>query len=736
MGETNAPRSDGDESIDTKAASIDIVARGDGIDVVDPIERRQFSLHATVPEATPIDDDPFDVPVDTAVEIVVDRLTIDRIVDVTVRDVSTREPTIVQPAMDVDFPASEYVIELHAPIKLYLHVECALEVRARFESIQFAFAEEAVVTVGARSLHGRPAATLTATEDPDDVRVALSYLSSALKTTSCERSYPTLRGHPPTIELGDELAIPAGLDRPETGIALELPVEFRSLFVAAPLAYYLGADIRPASRPRLVTESGFVHDLDADDGLETAIERVLTQVFFLDCLTRTEGIYRVTLHEREQVEPHVELDFSAVYELEPSSQLEAYLDVPFDAIAPHVPTWGATAFVDAEPANVTAIPFVVDELALIRPADGRRPSPSEVRTSVVEPFISGGYREDRETRAGDETRAADGSPARVYRSSDLESGRSAGAAPEQPQFVLAPESDSIERAWFGPDVPLNASKAIPQAFRNKLDRESTGGPIDITIVCNDDAMDATHEVVGWLDGARERVPFDVSIQRDLTVSELQRTLSAETDFLHYVGHIDDGGFVCADGRLDVRSLESVRVAAFLLNACQSYEQGMALIEAGAIAGVVTFGDVINESAIEMGHAMARLLNLGFPLRAALRLARAESIVGGQYIVVGDGSVDVAQVENGFAGFWEIEPVGGDRFDLTIYTFLPHEGGMGSLAHPLLESVDQHYLAPGRLDTFRVSESVVRRCLRRYQFPVRVGEELVWSEQVDELELLT
>ena len=735
MGETNSSRSGEEGTTETTAASIEIVAREDGLDVVDPIERRQFSLHATVAEATPIDTDPFDVPVDTAVEIVVDQLAIDRIVDVTVRDVSTRESTIVQPAMDVEFPPSEYVVELHAPIKLYLHVECALEVRARFESIQFAIAEDTVVAVGARSLHGRPAATLTATEDPDDVRVALSYLSSALKTTSCERSYPTLRGHPPTIDLGDELAIPEGLDRPETGIALELPVELRSLFVAAPLAYYLGAELRPGSRPRLVTESGFVHDLDADDGLETAIERVLTQVFFLDCLTRTEGIYRVTLHEREQVEPHVDLDFSTVYELAPAGQLEAYLDVPFDVIAPHVPTWGATAFVDARPTNVSAIPFVVDELALIRPADGRRPSPSEVRSSVVEPFMSGGYREDWETRTGDDgTRPGDGEPSRVYRSSDTGSGRSAGAAPEQPRFVLAPDSDSIERAWFGPDIPLNASKAIPQAFRNKLERESTGGPIDITIVCNDDAMDAAHEAVGWLDGARERVPFDVSLQRDLTVAQLRRTLSAETDFLHYVGHIDDGGFVCADGRLDVRSLESVRVAAFLLNACQSYEQGMAMIEAGAIAGVVTFGDVINESAIEMGHAMARLLNLGFPLRAALRLARAESIVGGQYIVVGDGSVDVAQVENGFAGFWEIEPVVGDQFDLTIYTFLPHEGGMGSLAHPLLEAADRHYLAPGRLDTFRVSESVVRRCLSRYQFPVRVGEELVWSEQVDELDL--
>ena len=37
--------------------------------------------------------------------------------------------------------------------------------------------------------------------------IALSTLSSALKTTSVERSYPTLRGHPPALELGDALDV-------------------------------------------------------------------------------------------------------------------------------------------------------------------------------------------------------------------------------------------------------------------------------------------------------------------------------------------------------------------------------------------------------------------------------------------------------------------------------------------------------------------------------------------------
>lgn len=107
---------------------------------------------------------------------------------------------------------------------------------------------------------------------------AISALSSALKTTTCERSYPTLRGHPPRIECGDKLHIPDELSRPETGIRLEVPPSLENVFVAAPLVYYLGAEMVPGEKPRLVTER-FEYPLD-DFPLEREIERLLKQVFF------------------------------------------------------------------------------------------------------------------------------------------------------------------------------------------------------------------------------------------------------------------------------------------------------------------------------------------------------------------------------------------------------------------------------------------------------------------------
>jgi hypothetical protein len=46
------------------------------------------------------------------------------------------------------------------------------------------------------------------TTDAEDVMMAILTFRSALKTTSPERSFPTLRGHPPAIELNDRLEIP------------------------------------------------------------------------------------------------------------------------------------------------------------------------------------------------------------------------------------------------------------------------------------------------------------------------------------------------------------------------------------------------------------------------------------------------------------------------------------------------------------------------------------------------
>ena len=103
------------------------------------------------------------------------------------------------------------------------------------------------------------------------VMQAVAAFSSALKTTSAERSYPTLRGHPPTVELGDRLHIPDELSSPETGITIELPATYAAIYAAAPLAYYLGADLVPGEEPLLRTDTGSEYALDAAGDFDVSV---------------------------------------------------------------------------------------------------------------------------------------------------------------------------------------------------------------------------------------------------------------------------------------------------------------------------------------------------------------------------------------------------------------------------------------------------------------------------------
>src|SRR5699024_7978716 len=198
-------------------------------------------------------------------------------------------------------------------------------------------------------------------------------------------------------------------------------------------------------------------------------------------------------------------------------------------------------------------------------------------------------------------------------------------------------------------------------------------------------MGDEQKMVNEIYGSASSLPFDVSTYSVLTQAELRSLLADPTEFLHYIGHIDDGGFLCEDGKLDAATLTEVNADAFLLNTCESYRQGMALIEAGAIGGIVTINELFDSGAVQMGKTLARLLDTGFPLRIGLELARDDNLAGKQYLVIGDGSLTVGQTESGCPSLCEIERTA-DGFSVSHRTYPTAERGMGSTVVPYLPSV--------------------------------------------------
>ncbi|WP_122087993.1 hypothetical protein [Halalkalicoccus subterraneus] len=676
------------------------------LDIIDTVERRRYSLSlaGTTPPAR-IGTESFRFPVDSAVSVETGSITLPTVIATYIRDEAGR--MLAEPGQFThrSFPSGTYSIELCAPMKLYLRAESAFEITTDVAGMRLDFPDPTAVAVGARSKHDRPAATVTTTDEPEDLMKAISTFGSALKTTSPERSYPTLRGHPPTIERGSVLSIPDGLSPPETGITIGIPPTLRHAYVVAPLAYYLGASVEPADEPEIRADSGYSHSLGSDERFERSVEQVLKQSFFLDCITRTEGLYPIDLHERQQIEHHVDLDFEALYGQSITARLEAYLSVPYSTIEAHLPEWKLTSHVAATPESIEMLPFLVNDLAVVRTPNTGAGATTERGSTAIEGFLRNSF--TRSTR------------------------EAAAAAPAQAEsFVEPARTGSIEQIWVGSETPMGASKATPQAYRNRLAREQSAGDISIGVVCNDTEMDEERDLVDDVYGSREELPFDVTAHRNLTRAELRSVLERDLDFLHYIGHIEPDGFECVDGRLDATELDGIGVDAFLLNGCRSYDQGMALIDGGAIGGIVTLTDVINAGAVKIGSALARLLNNGFPLRAALEVAKDEDVMGEQYIVVGNGGMTVVQSETGTPTVCFVSEES-EEFVVEIVAYVTSMEGMGSLIFPRIEDNEEYYLNSGSIATFELTESQLTSFLDLENLPIRYNSNLYWSDSISQ-----
>jgi len=723
--------------------TVQFTGSDDGVTVVDPIERRRVQLRTgerAVPRA--VDPETFLFPVGAACAIETESLGLDRADDAHVRDADGRSIASLLTDQELTLPREEYVIEISAPIKLYLEVEAALSVTAGGGAIRLSFDGPVEVQIGARSYHKRPAATITTPDDPESMMTAVSALSSALQSTTCERAYPTLRGHPPLLERGDELDVPSSIEPPDTGVEIVIPPSYEHLFAAAPLAFYTGATLVPGDSALLRTEAGWEQRLGGWQNFEDEVADTLKQLVLMDCVVRTEGLYPVDLHERSVLEASLPFDLGELYSLPLAKQIPEYLSVPYQAIEEYVPRWVLTAHIPAEPRGVEALPFVCNELGVVRLPRGTRINSPYERTSGYSrdgpstPSVAAPGAGDTVRGPSVDVRSESGGSTRSESGSSVRGGsRSGGDARDRADLTLVqPErtDESIEHAWFGEHLPRGATKATVQAFRSKLERDPPGETVDITVVCNDAEMVSEQESLDDLYGDRTDVSYDLHSHYGLSTSELREVLAnPDSDFLHFIGHATPDGMECHDGRLDIREMDEVSVDAFLFNACQSWRQAVAMTERGAIGGVGTLGDVENDYAIDIGKAMARLLNLGFHLRSALELVREHTVIGEQYLVFGDGSLDLAQPEEGTPFLTEVESRADGNYDVAVHIYpmtATYIGGMGS---PSIQEIDTYYLGPGKTDTWQFTETEVREYLRSHRYPVRFDGELKWNQTENE-----
>ena len=237
----------------------------------------------------------------------------------------------------------EYVVDVDTEIKTYLRFsgEATVRTAADFSSVVVSFPERTRVIVGFRSRHELPIGRITVPETFDGVASALTHLASSHKTERPDRTYPTLRGHPPLLELGDRLEVPDHVRRatPDSGIELRVPRRLEQLFVVAPLAHYLQAKVTSADldQPLLqIPNHAIERTLGTTLDVESEVRRLVEKTFFLDCLVRNAGPYGTNLAELSLLDA-LRLDGADLYTASIEDRLAMYLDIPYAALEHRIP---------------------------------------------------------------------------------------------------------------------------------------------------------------------------------------------------------------------------------------------------------------------------------------------------------------------------------------------------------------------------------------------------------------
>ncbi len=617
----------------------------------------------------------------------------------------------------LELPDDEYLLDVTLNIKTYLKFSGPATVwkSEDYDHLYVSFPERTLVTFGFRSHHEEPIGTVTVPRTPAGVATAVTYSSAAHKTTGPDRSFPNLRGHPPRIAFGDRTEIPDGLARarPEVGIELVVPDEFASVYVAAPLAHYLQAELTVADRSRPVLRApsaGVDREFSPLPAFQHEVADTLRRVFFLDCLVRNAGEFSWELAELDLLE-ELALDPAATYEATPAEQLGTYLDADYGRIDGDLPAWHLAVHVADEPANAGVLPYLLDSLSLVYRPESTELDKSELLSRSIDDF----YRSDAADATAASPTAAEGFA------------RSTAGEVESVDRRDPVLHDARISGWLADGVPIDVFNAVPDAYENRFKYlDETTGDIDVTVVLNDEEMADERATVSEIYRERsEDLPIDLTLHERLTTGELADVFESSRDFVHYIGHCEEDGLRCRGGNLSVADIGESNVQTFFLNACGSYYEGRELVRKGSAAGAVTFTKVLNKQAATVGAAFARLLIHGFSIQRALQFARRRIMMGKDYAVVGDGTHTLTQTDNRYSSAGRIEERDG-AFEVTYNQLASRSIGGGYQVY--LPDRDEMRLH-GNESTFTLDTDELRSFLGRAEAPFVYDGDLYWSDEL-------
>lgn len=596
----------------------------------------------------------------------------------------------------IDLPPAEYLLRIEGSVLTYARFDGAARLaKPGYERVVLTFHGPTQVTLGFRSRVESLPETITVPGTPEGIATALSSLSAGHRTTTPDRSFPTMRGHPPLIEIGEETDVPDTVAerREPTNVTLTVPPRLDYLLPVSSLAHYLGATVRTDSTatPTLRTPEQ-TWELPPLPEFPRECAAILRRVFFLDCLVRNAGPYGTTLEEMRHLDT-LGLAAESLYDQPIAVRLGAYIDSPFERISHELPEWHLSMYVDPTLDHVETLPYLLSVLPNVFLPSSEPLSGSERLSRSLDDF----YRR-RETSVSVDLVDPDLGPGRVH-------------------------------GWLAPGAPIDVFKAVPSAYTNRHKyHQRTSDSVSVIAVLNDNEMAEEH-----VDAARiyrERateLDLDITVREHLSTDELAEVFETPYDLVHYIGHCEESGLRCRDGHLSIASLGESQAQTFFLNACGSFHEGVELVRKGSVAGAVTFNKVLDSHAARVGTTFVQLLMNGFSIERALRLSRRRIMTGKDYTVVGDGTHTLTQSESYVPAEAELTRRPDETFDLRYEVFSPL--AHGGYYQPYLPGNEQSHLI-GQATTHRLDRDTVEAFLTKTNAPVVYDGDIHWSKELD------
>lgn len=601
-----------------------------------------------------------------------------------------------------DFPDGCYLLQFDGAIVTYVSVESGyrLESDVAADNVTLTLDDSQPLTLGFRSQEELPSLTLTIPKTAQGAAAAISTFGEAHKTDTPDRSYPSMRRHPPLVEFDDELNAQDLPDRlSEPSVEIHLPDSLESVFPATPLAFYLDAEVNVRSDrvPSIVT-SGTYHEFENPDALHLEISEILRQVFFLDCLVRNSGPYGMDLQELALFE-ELPFDPDGVYPLPPGKRLAEYLAIPFEKLSDRLPDWPLTVSIEPTWANISALSYLAHRMALVLPPE----SESVDMRSFLDQSMAGRIRSETTHNT---PLSLDGS-----------------------KIVDPSQSIGLMHGWMAEGITVDGFNTSPEAFANRARFLNTSNPLSLLVILNDRDMGLESSTV--LKTYRERGEFsssDVHFFEDVNSDELAELLEGSFDFLHYIGHCAAEGIRCSDGYLSPSELSECNVQTFFLNACKSYRIGEELVRLGSIAGAVTIGDILDEQAMKVGAIFSMLICSGHSIERSLWMSRTQAILNRQYTVVGDGTHTLTSSRDVIPTVLQVSKEGPDGYRTRLISSSPNYHGSIYQAHTSPKPV----LCGNEIDQV-ISEERFEWLLSNSEQPYIYDDDFFWPDELlDEL----